>query len=211
MNKKKHQVHVELGSGDGRVNFFAIEAGVERSIGVDVDEEIVKVANERLNRIHPKPNLEFVVADLMRADSPVWEEVKNATILTMYFTKQGLEKIRPMIENALRGRRCRVFTCGYPMPDWNSQMVETVLDMPIHFYDWGNTDNQDTFMNDSRLHDMPPPQDPFRAKDMDKFLQSKKSNFVPDSLPGYHPDDRVDYHWDDFDGQPTDGENKEKE
>lgn len=119
-------VHVELGSGDGRVNFFAIEAGVHRSIGIDVDENIVQVANDRLNRIHPKPNLEFLVADLIDTTGKnydtAWKHVQDATILTMYFAKDGLEKIRPLLENALRGKRCKIFACGYAMPGWESQV-----------------------------------------------------------------------------------------
>ena len=40
-------IHVDLGSGDGRVNFMAMDAPFEvsRSIGIDVDPEIVQVAD----------------------------------------------------------------------------------------------------------------------------------------------------------------------
>lgn len=188
-----------MGSGDGRVNFTAIEYGVKRSIGYDVDEDIVQVANDRLNRIHPKPAIEFIVADLMDGNSPAWKEVEKATILTMYFAKDGLEHIRPLVEIALRGKRCKIFTCGYEMPGWESQMVETVLDMPIHFYDWGNTEVEDSLLRDDSISNSIP--ENFGMSDMggmDKFLKKKSSNFKPDPLKGFHPDDLIDYHWDDF-------------
>jgi hypothetical protein len=199
-------VHVELGSGDGRVNFFAIEAGVQRSIGIDVDEDIVQVANDRLNRIHPKPNLEFLVADLMDPNHPAWDHVKEATILTMYFAKEGLEKIRPLLENALRGKRCRIFCCGYPMPGWDYQMAETVLDMPIHFYDWGNTEVEDAILNDRFIENIP--MDNMQMKTMDKFANKKNSTFRPDPLKGFHSDDLVDFGWDDFESPPENVESK---
>ena len=199
-------IHVELGSGDGRVNFFAIESGVKESIGIDVDESIVKVANERLLKIHPKPNISFIVADLMDPKSPVWKEVSKATILTMYFAKEGLEKILPMVENALRGRKVKVFTCGYEMPGWQAQIVETVLDMPIHFYDWGNEEFEDSILEDS----LNVPQDVRTSPDMDKFLKRKNSTFKPDPLKGFHPDDLIDYHWDDFGGGGSEGIGNDK-
>ena len=191
---KDTDIHVELGSGDGRVNFFAIESGVKESIGIDVDEEIVKVAKERLSKIHPKPNLSFIVADLMDPKNPAWEEVSKATILTMYFAKEGLERIQPLLENALRGRKVKVFTCGYEMPGWQAQIVETVLDMPIHFYDWGNEEYEDIILEDS----MNVPEDVRTSPDMDKFLKRKNSTFKPDPLKGFHPDDLKDNIWDDF-------------
>jgi hypothetical protein len=186
-----------LGSGDGRVNFFAIEAGVKQSIGIDVDEAIVKIASDRLNRIHPKPNLEFIVADLMDPNNPVWEKVQDATILTMYFAKDGLEKIRPWIERALQGKRCRIFACGYPMPGWDSQMVETVLDMPIHFYDWGNTEVENAFVGSDSMLDQLPHTD-LQPIDMDKFMKRKNSTYKPDPLIGFSTEDMEDYGWDDF-------------
>lgn len=198
---------MELGSGDGRVNFYAIESGVKQSIGFDVDADIVQVANDRLNRIHPKPNIHFVVADLMDGKNPAWEEVSNATILTMYFAKEGLEKIRPLIERALQGRRCKVFTCGYPMPGWESQVVETVLDMPIHFYDWGNTEVENSILTDSVVANSIP--EDFNPLGMDKFLKKKNSTFKADLLKGYTSDTMIDYHWDDFDDlSPEENETK---
>lgn len=189
-------IHVELGSGDGRVNFFAIESGVRRSVGIDVDEDIVKVANDRLNRIHPKPDLHFVVADLMEANHPAWKHVEEATILTMYFAKDGLERIRPLLEIALRGKRCKIFCCGYAMPGWDPQMIETVLDMPIHFYDWGNPEVEDEILTDKFVEEIPMDTN---MRSMDKFANKKRtSTFRPDPLKGFHPDDLVDYHWDDF-------------
>eukprot|EP00339_Tiarina_fusa_P002094 CAMPEP_0117012094 /NCGR_PEP_ID=MMETSP0472-20121206/10256_1 /TAXON_ID=693140 ORGANISM="Tiarina fusus, Strain LIS" /NCGR_SAMPLE_ID=MMETSP0472 /ASSEMBLY_ACC=CAM_ASM_000603 /LENGTH=313 /DNA_ID=CAMNT_0004715083 /DNA_START=85 /DNA_END=1026 /DNA_ORIENTATION=+ len=200
---KSDDVHVELGSGDGRVNFFAIEAGVKQSTGIDVDEYIVKVASDRLNKIHPKPNLEFIVADLMDPNNPAWDKVKDATILTMYFAKDGLEKIRPWIEQALQGKRCRIFACGYPMPGWESQMVETVLDMPIHFYDWGNTEVDHAFVASDSILDQLPRSD-YQPKDMDKFMKRKNTTFKPDPLLGFSNEDRVDNSWDDFDDDDDD-------
>ncbi|KAG7347640.1 RNA methylase [Nitzschia inconspicua] len=195
-------IHVELGSGDGRVNFHAMDYGVKQSIGIDVDPDIVAKANDRLQRIHPQPNMQFIVENLMDPKSLAWSEhVPNATILTMYFAKDGLEKIRPMLEQALRGKSCKIYTCGYAMPGWESQIVETVLDMPIYFYDWGSADVH-LVRPDSFIDALPPGMSP--PSNRDQYMHKKKhSTYQPDPLPGFHPDDLKDYAWDDFDS-PSD-------
>ena len=219
---------MELGSGDGRVNFHAIEYGVKESIGVEVDEDVVKLAEERLNRIHPRPNLKFIVSNLMDPNSSAWKEhVPRATILTMYFAADGLEKIRPQLEQALRGKKCKIFTCGYAMPGWDSQIVETVLDIPIHFYDWGNKNVNMMVLqpSDSIVNSLATGATNLTkggvgapSDNMDQYMgrKNKKSTFVEDPLPGYHPDDLIDYGWmDDFDEkddhQDENGKTKKKE
>jgi hypothetical protein len=129
----------------------------------------------------------------------------------MYFAKDGLETIRPMLEQSLRGKQCKIYTCGYAMPGWESQMVETVLDMPIHFYDWGNVDVEDTMLRaDSFIDALPPGMSP--ADNMDQYMRkNKKSNYQPDPLPGFHPDDLIDYGWDDFDNESSSNKSKKEE
>ena len=59
--------------------------------GIEVDEALVERAEERLKRIHPKPNLKFIVSDLLDFNSPAWRKhVPRATILTMYFTTDAV-------------------------------------------------------------------------------------------------------------------------
>mmetsp|Transcript_11659 Transcript_11659/g.21509 ORF Transcript_11659/g.21509 Transcript_11659/m.21509 type:complete len:194 (-) Transcript_11659:479-1060(-) len=185
-----------------------MEYGVGESIGIDVDEGIIQRATDRLQRIHPQPNIKFIVSDLMDAGSPAWtEHVPKATILTMYFAKEGLQKIRPMLEQALIGKQCKIYTCGYPMPGWESQIVETVLDMPIHFYDWGNADVEDAILRADSFVDELPPRMSSAGNTMDQYMRKNtKSTFQPDPLPGFHPDDLVDYGWDDFDSPDGDPE-----
>jgi hypothetical protein len=200
------------------VNFTAIDYGVGESIGIDVDEGIVQVATDRLQRIHPQPKLQFVVSDLLNPDSPAWKVyLPKATIITMYFAKDGLERIRPLLEHTLRGKRCKIFTCGYAMPGWESRMVETVLDMPIHFYDWGNMDDNDSSMmmiqSESFVDALPSSMTRAnKSMEMDQYMIRKnvKSTFQPNPLPGFHFDDLIDDIWGDDLGrkEQTDDDDK---
>lgn len=84
---------------------------------------------------------------------------------------------------------------------WDSQIVETVLDIPIYFYDWGNEEaNLMTLQpSDSYIDKVgktgrnifgQTPSDNF-----DQYLHRKKrkSTFIKDPLKGYHPDDLIDF------------------
>ena len=72
---KDTDIHVELGSGDGRVNFFAIESGVKESIGIDVDEEIRKFAEKQ-----GFPGTLMKLGNIIGDDAPeVWKYLKSAT------------------------------------------------------------------------------------------------------------------------------------
>jgi hypothetical protein len=130
--------HVDLGSGDGRVNFHAIDYGVSKSLGIDIDEKIVQVARDRLMKRHPQPKLEFIVADLLKdTNHPVWTQIKDATIITMYFATEALRLFRPVLEAKLAGHKCKILTCGYEMPGWISRTQEVVNAMPLYLYEWG--------------------------------------------------------------------------
>jgi hypothetical protein len=192
---KPEDIHVDLGSGDGRVNFHAIDYGVKRSIGVDVDEKIVKLATERLAKRHPQPDLEFHVADLLDESHPVWAKVQEATILTMYFAEEALEKFRPLLEKKLMGRECKVITCGYEMPGWDSNMSEVVLGTQIHLYEWGKElDDDSAFLGEDILKQKP---EDFMHDGMSSEGKFSGSNVI--DRTGGHPIRCYDPNADDYD------------
>jgi trans-aconitate methyltransferase len=136
--------HVDLGCGDGRVNFHAVDGyRVATSLGVDIDVALVEQAQQRLAKRHPLPtHVEFVVADLSNATHAVWSRIQQATLITMYFTTEALHKLRPILEQHLVGRSCKLVTCGYEMPGWDASVSEVVLGTQIHLYEWGLSSNE---------------------------------------------------------------------
>ena len=202
--------HVDLGSGDGRVNFHAIDYGISKSLGVDIDAKIVQVARERLQRRHPKPDLEFVVADLLKdLNHPVWEQIQQATIITMYFATEGLQAFRPLLEMKLAGRKCKILTCGYEMPEWISKTSEVVNAMPLYLYEWGtyyepkDEEEDNTLLAFSDDDGFIPPEHVQNPLQNDKYkgmnVLDHTLNLHP--LPGYNPnykqdEEEWDYDWD---------------
>jgi Methyltransferase domain len=229
-------VHVDLGSGDGRVCFLALDAfGAARSVGVDVDEAIVSVAEARKSKRHPSPtNLQFYVGDLLDPFSSAWDVVltANPTVITMYFASSALTQLRPVLEEKLVGRSCRIVTSGYEMPGWEASTFEVVLGTQIYLYQW-NTNatgsepsaEEDHFFGftDSLLSNRPGVTSPSRTKAgrLQEHLEgggSFQGSKVVDrtgqyAIRGYNPNifDEVEEDSDDeeHDGNDTDMEDDE--
>ncbi len=141
-------VHYELGSGDGRLNFHAIDSsyGVKKSVGIDIDPSLIQQSNQRKMRIHPAPeHLQFICADLTDTNNPeiykLWETIQNeCTIMTMYFVEDALAKMKPILEKYLLGSDCKIVTVGYAVRGWEPQWAESILGLTVYMYDMRNLD-----------------------------------------------------------------------
>lgn len=201
------QIHVELGSGDGRVNFHALgyPFNVKKSIGVDVDENLVGLAEDRLAKRHPKPdNLIFKVENL--EESEAWlQDIEEATVITMYFVQDALRKLKPKLEAALKDRKCRVVCCGYAMPDWEPRWVEVILDLPIFMYTYNTPiDGMPSMTPAERAKLMAeleqsggPPKQPQELGE-DFFPKGEFDDVEEIIVPLWDPKEEIDGHWDDF-------------
>uniref|UniRef100_A0A7S1ZJH4 Methyltransferase domain-containing protein n=2 Tax=Ditylum brightwellii TaxID=49249 RepID=A0A7S1ZJH4_9STRA len=154
-------IHVELGSGDGRVNFHAIDAPyhVSRSTGIDVDSALIEMAQQRLGKRHPIPeNIEFVQADLLsEEENEVKDKIATSTVLTMYFVEEALQKLKPSLETLLSANTtCRIVTCGYEMKGWKPSWVEVILGLPLYLYKMKPTGGPETMVKMEELEELRP-------------------------------------------------------
>lgn len=140
-------IHYELGCGDGRLNFFALDLyKVKKSVGVDIDPSMVSQSMDRIARRHPAPqNISFVCADLIdetnETSDQIWKSISNeCTILTMYFVEDALDKLKPFLEKHVLGKKCKILTIGYQIREWEPKWVEIVLGLTITMYDMENID-----------------------------------------------------------------------
>lgn len=209
------------------MNFYAIDHGkVKKSIGIDVDEGIMKQARERLMKRYPQPPIEFITADLLDFNNlDVWDKVvQEATILTMYFVEDALKKLRPMLEEKLAGRKCKIITVSYAMPGWNHTIMETTLGTTCYLYEWGydkfgdEDDNPSTtttttniFAEDSLLIDKPKellrdPLEQMRAQGLHMDDIEQIANTINDRAE----EDRKHY-WSDDEEEEEDEEDSEED
>jgi len=208
-------VHYDLGSGDGRVNFHAVDTyGVKKSVGIDIDPGLVEISRDRISRRHPRPeNVEFLCADLLDPDQSegIWDRIgEECTVLTMYFVEEALQKLRPKLEEKLVGTGCRIVTVGYEMKGWEPSWVEVNLGLTMHMYEMKNKDSPPT-------PEQPPSWDEIKEVAGDESLADQLDNLTPDQkdlvlgepMPQgqeptpmeepdyyYEPNEGEDFHWD---------------
>jgi len=101
---------IDLGSGDGRIVIAAAKRGA-RAIGIDIDPERIKEANENAKENGVQDKVQFIRQNLFDAD------LKPATVLSMYLLPSVNMKLRPKILSDLKPGT-RVVSHAFDMGDW---------------------------------------------------------------------------------------------
>lgn len=203
--------HYDLGCGDGRLNFHALDTyNVRHTTGIDINPNLIQRANDRLAKRHPRPaNVDFVTADLL--DSPeLWQQMGSDpnTVITCYFVEEALQKIQPLLEEHCWSKGVRVVTCGYEMKGWHAKWSEVVLGLPIFLYELQDDEESPPTIEELKAAAMADSNEVIeaaaRAAEIDgggwKSGATEDRYREPETFDYmYEPDERVDGHWDTFD------------
>jgi SAM-dependent methyltransferase len=102
---------IDLGSGDGRIVLTAAKVFGARGFGVDINEKLVREANEsaRLQGIADRAS--FTIQDLFKAD------ISKATVLTMYLLPNTVNMLKDKLLNELNPGT-RILSHDYPLSGW---------------------------------------------------------------------------------------------
>jgi SAM-dependent methyltransferase len=102
----------DLGCGDGRVLFTAVEEfKVEKAVGYELDQEMVEALEKRIIDSGMVISISAIQANFMEAD------LTKATIVTLYLTTSGNAKLRPKLEADLKPG-ARVVSHDFPIHGW---------------------------------------------------------------------------------------------
>jgi len=102
---------IDLGSGDGRIVLTAAKVFGARGFGVDINEKLVKEANEsaKLQGIADRAN--FTIQDLFKTD------IRKATVLTMYLLPNTVNMLKDKLLAEL-SPGTRIISHDYPLAGW---------------------------------------------------------------------------------------------
>jgi SAM-dependent methyltransferase len=102
----------DLGCGDGRVLFTAVEEfKVTRAIGYDLDQDMIEALEKRIRDAGMVGRIVAIQANFMEVD------LSPATIVTLYLTTSGNAKLRPKLEAELK-IGTRVVSHDFPIHGW---------------------------------------------------------------------------------------------
>jgi ubiquinone/menaquinone biosynthesis C-methylase UbiE len=106
----------DLGSGDGRIAITAARQFGTRSVGIDIDLERIREANEKAQRAGVSDRVEFRLQDLFESD------FSDATVVILYLLPHLNLRLRPELFRQLKPGT-RVLSHDFDMGDWKPEQV----------------------------------------------------------------------------------------
>jgi SAM-dependent methyltransferase len=101
----------DLGSGDGRLLFMALEKGAGRAVGIELNPDLVREASETAKRKSLQDRIIFLNADFMDVS------LEDASVVLCYLTPYASAALKVKLESELK-LGSRVVVEMFPVPAW---------------------------------------------------------------------------------------------
>ncbi len=108
-NLKKTDILCDLGSGDGRIIFFAAKSGA-RCVGVEINPILYYISKLK-SKIKRVKNVEIVRKDLWKID------LSEFDVLTLFFIAPKMDKLMKKIKKEMKSGN-RIVSYGFQFPNW---------------------------------------------------------------------------------------------
>jgi SAM-dependent methyltransferase len=117
----------DLGCGDGRILFVAVEEFEAMSaVGIDINSSICEPVRSKVEKMGLEDRICVVNGNFFLAD------LSPASVVTLYLTTSGNSKLRPKLEDELR-EGAMVVSHDFPIRNWT-----TIKPEPPEFYTVGS-------------------------------------------------------------------------
>ena len=118
-NVTANDVVYDLGSGDGRIPITAAQKYGARAVGIDINPQRIKEANENLAKANVGDKVTFLNEDLFESD------LSQATVVTLYLLPSLNLKLMPKLKALKKGTRIvsHSFSMGSEWPADKTQDV----------------------------------------------------------------------------------------
>ena len=114
VDMKKGDVLYDLGSGDGRIAIAAAKKYGVRAVGIDIDPQRIREANENARKAGVTDLVQFRQEDLFKAD------FRDATVVTLYLLPDLNVKLRPRLWDELKPGT-RIISHQFDMGTWKPE------------------------------------------------------------------------------------------
>ena len=123
-----NDVIYDLGSGDGRIPITAAKKYGARGIGIDIDPERIKEANENLKQAGVGDKVKFLNQDLFATN------ISDATVVTLYLLPSLNIKLMPKLMKELKPGT-RIVSHSFDMGDqWPPEQTQDVGGRMIYYW-----------------------------------------------------------------------------
>ena len=117
----------DLGSGDGRLLFAAMEGGAGKAVGIDLNIARVEEATELARKKGLSDRVTFVHADIMDRD------LSGATVVLCYLFSTASTALKPKFEAELKPGT-RVVMESFPIHGWKPLGVKKLVQRTFYLY-----------------------------------------------------------------------------
>src|SRR3954468_12665690 len=124
---KKGDVLYDLGSGDGRIAVTAAKKYGIRAVGIDIDPDRIREANENAKKAGVEKLVRFRNEDLFKAN------ISEATVVTLYLLPDLNVKLRPRLWKELKPGT-RIVSHQFEMGDWKPEKKIDLNGRTIYFW-----------------------------------------------------------------------------
>jgi len=130
---------VDLGCGDGRIPIEAVLKYECQSTGIELESRLTEIFAERVASLNLGEYVKIVNSDITDEEE-LLRVLENVTIVTVYLLPDAVEKIRPVLESAIkRSNRMRFVFNTWSPKSWK----------PIKSISCGFSNNSNLFLFDS--------------------------------------------------------------
>src|SRR5688572_13635657 len=117
----------DLGSGDGRIPITAAQKHGARAVGIDIDPQRIKEANENLAKAMVSDKVKFLNQDLFETD------LSQATVITLYLLPSLNVKLIPKLKQLKPGTR--IVSHSFDMgSEWPPEKTQDVQGRTIYYW-----------------------------------------------------------------------------
>lgn len=126
-----NDVVYDLGSGDGRIPITAAKKYGARAIGIDIDPQRIKEANENLKQAGVSDKVKFLNQDLFETN------LSEASVVTLYLLPSLNIKLMPKLQKELKPGT-RIVSHSFDMGDqWPPEKTQDVGGRMIYYWTIG--------------------------------------------------------------------------
>lgn len=126
-NVTKDDVVYDLGCGDGRIPVTAAKKYGARGVGIDIDPQRIKEANENVQKNNVGNLVKIVQGDLFTQD------LSPATVVTLYLLPSLNVKLMPKLMKELKPGT-RVVSHAFDMGDWKPEKELDVNGRKVYYW-----------------------------------------------------------------------------
>jgi ribosomal protein L11 methylase PrmA len=126
-NVGPRDVIYDLGSGDGRIPITAAKTVGARGVGIDIDPQRIREANENARTAGVTDKVKFLNQDLFTTD------ISEATVVTLYLLPSLNLKLLPKLNRELKPGT-RVVSHAFDMGDAKPQQTLNINGRTVYFW-----------------------------------------------------------------------------